>query len=84
MENQESRMKKAVPTMVSGMRFMMALEAAGVLQKADHTRRVVIDCVFNEPLMVYVENVGDERILDVVTHPDLKVAIVRRDEDGGG
>lgn len=59
---------KRKPRIVSGLRFLQALE----------TVRVVIDATVDEPLKVYVENFGDERVLEVVTHPDLKVAIVER------
>ena len=60
---------------VSGVDFLLALEKAGVLQCADQTRRVVIDASATEALVIYIENYGDERILKVVTHPDLRVTV---------
>lgn len=59
----------------------MALEAAGILAPEDLTTRVVIDAAVNKPLMIYIENLGDTRVLDIATHPDLKVAVVRRSAD---
>ena len=71
----------AQTVMVSGLGFLKALEAAGVLQAADKTRRVVIDATVDAPLRVYIENIGDERVLEVLDHPDLQVAVKIRAAD---
>ena len=63
---------------VTGREFLMALERAGVLQVEDRTRRAVIDASIDDALVIYVENFGDERVLEVTTHPDLRVATVKR------
>ncbi|HUW10715.1 MAG TPA: hypothetical protein VM537_13370 [Anaerolineae bacterium] len=60
---------------VTGRQFLLALERAGVLQVEDKTTRVVIDAKVDEALMIYIENFGDERVLEVATHPDLKIAV---------
>ena len=45
--------------------FARALEAAGVLDNFDTTKRVVIDANAGDVVMVYVERYGDERLLQV-------------------
>lgn len=42
--------EKTEPRIVMGLEFLLALEAAGVLQRADRTMRVVIDAQVDEPL----------------------------------
>ena len=66
---------------MSGQDFLLALEKAGVLQKADLTRRVVIDACVDEPVLVYIENIGDARLLDVVCDESLGARIVIRTSD---
>jgi len=68
--------------MLSGNRFLLALEKAGVLQKADLTRRVVIDANMKGPVIVYVENIGDDRLLDVVYDESLGARIEIRTSEG--
>jgi len=46
--------------------FLRALDAAGVIQQGDHVRRVVIDAELDQPVKVYVERWGDDRLLTVV------------------
>jgi len=67
--------------MLTGMDFLMALERAGVLQVEDKTTRVVIDAKACGPLRIYIENIGDERVLEVTAHPDLQVAVKVRTKD---
>ncbi len=61
-------------TAQTGNSFLKALEDAGVLKPEDKTRRVVIDATIGEPLMIYIENIGDERVLQLTTHPSLEIA----------
>jgi len=63
---------------MSGLDFLLALEKAGVLQKADLTRRVVIDACMDNPVIIYIENIGDDRLLDVACDESLGARIVIR------
>ncbi len=63
---------------ISGHSFLLALEKAGVLQKADLTRRVVIDACMDEPVVIYIENIGDERLLNIVCDASLRAGLVIR------
>jgi len=63
---------------LSGDDFLLALEKAGVLQKADLTRRVIIDACIGQRVVVYIENVGDARLLDIVCDESLGARIVIR------
>ena len=59
----QSQMAKVV----TGNEFLLLVEKAGVLVFGDKVRRVVIDADVSEPLVMYVERYGDERILQVAT-----------------
>jgi hypothetical protein len=59
--------------------FARHLEAAGVVDDLSTVRRVVVDAVAGEPVMVYIVRFGDERLLDVdwgglVPEPIVEVA----------
>jgi hypothetical protein len=45
--------------------FWRALVAAGVFREDEFIRRIVIDVQVGEPVVMYVERDGDERLLDV-------------------
>ena len=47
-----------------------ALTEAGIIRKGDYVRRVVIDIHVERAVVVYVERIGDERLLDVVRQLD--------------
>ena len=68
---------------MSGQGFLLALEKAGVLQKADLTGRVVIDACIGERVIIYIENVGDARLLDVTCDASLGAGIVIRTREEG-
>ena len=53
-----------------GAALLDALVDAGVLQGDDKPRRVVIDAKYDWPITIYVELVGDERLLNVATSLD--------------
>jgi len=54
------------PRAVHGMAFLDVLAEAGIID--GHTvRRVVIDVPFDDAVRVYVERVGDERLLNMAT-----------------
>lgn len=59
---------------IHGRRFLEALENAGVIQRADRIRRVVIDADLNRAVMVYVERLGDERLIDVTIASGIEIA----------
>lgn len=61
--------------MIMGRAFLEALGSAGIIRVEDHIRRVVIDAPVDEALQVYVERYGDDRLLEVVHHPDLRTVI---------
>jgi len=69
---------------VTSLEFLEALVDAGILQPDDKTERVVIDAHFGAPLRIYIQNHGDERVLNVTTDPSLQIATkvrVTEDED---
>jgi hypothetical protein len=43
------------------------LMKAGLFREDDSVRRIVIDAQAGEPIVMYVEHWGDERLLDVAT-----------------
>lgn len=57
-----------------GNDFLMALRDAGILQPDDKTKRVVIDASVDAAVKIYIENYGDERLLEITTHPSLQIA----------
>lgn len=52
---------------IAGAQFLSALRSAGVIGDDDLVRRVVIDADMDNVVQVYVERVGDERLLSVAT-----------------
>jgi hypothetical protein len=59
-----------------------ALMAAGLADKT--TRRVVIDINTNEPVMIYTERYGDERVIEVVqTLSGIEVTYASPEEEEG-
>jgi hypothetical protein len=60
----------AVPSLVRGRAFYQALVDAGVIRKGEFIRRIVIDAEMNEPVKLYTERYGDERLLRVATELD--------------
>ena len=67
---------------ITGTAFLDWLRGHGIFETGDHVRRVVIDAVVNEPLMVYVERYGDERLVQKPLPARLLQAI--RDRIGMG
>lgn len=51
---------------ITGQRFLEALADAGVIQRGEHVRRVVIDAQVGHGLILHVQRFGDKRILSVV------------------
>lgn len=56
----------------------MAPRTLGVIEA--HTRRVVITASVEEPVVIYVEKYGDERMLHVDVPTELRTAVVRHVE----
>ncbi|SRR6266851_6294814 len=54
-----------LPRRIHSSELFLALKKAGIIADADHCRRVVIDVQVGHAVMVYVERIGDERLLDV-------------------
>lgn len=52
---------------ISGSDFVTKLIEAGVVKHGDKLRRVVIDAVIGQPVKLYVERFGDDRMLRVAT-----------------
>jgi len=50
--------------------FLQALCDAGIIQREDAVRRVVIDATIGHAIVVYVECFGDDRLLNVATTLD--------------
>lgn len=56
----------ALPKRIHSSRLFDALRDVGIVRDGDYTRRVVIDVQVGNPVRVYVERFGDERLLSVV------------------
>jgi hypothetical protein len=55
------------PRIITTAAFWRALVDAGVFREDETIRRVVIDAQAGEPVVMYVERWGDERLLQVAT-----------------
>jgi hypothetical protein len=55
------------PRLITTEAFWRALVDAGVFREDESVRRIVIDAQAGEPLVMYVERWGDERLLQVAT-----------------
>lgn len=58
------------PKRVLGRKFLEALGDAGIIRVGDYVRRVVIDASIDNALTLYVERIGDDRLLQVATSLD--------------
>jgi len=59
-------MAKGDPRLLVGHEFGVALIAAGVIRRDERVTRIVIDAAVDEPVRLYVQRIGDERILDAL------------------
>ena len=66
------------PKVIIGRALIQALREASILGEDDKVSRVVIDIPTREPVIVYVERYGDERLLQVAQ--TLEGVQIRRDE----
>lgn len=64
--------------LLSSDAFWEALIEAGVVQRGDATRRIVIDAQVRENVVIYVERFGDERLLSVI--PTLTGIEIKRED----
>lgn len=53
------------PKRITGRKLLEALGDAGIIKVGDYVRRVVIDASIDDAVRVYVERIGDERLLNV-------------------
>jgi len=66
---------------ITGKEFLKKLDDLGIVPF--DTRRVVIDAVWDDVVIVYVEQLGTERLLEVTTTLEgIKIQIVGKEEDG--
>ena len=66
--------------MIAGKEFLDKLIDSGIIPL--DTRRVVIDVAWDDLVMVYVEQLGTERLLSVTpTLEGIKIQIVGEEED---
>lgn len=56
---------RTLPRRIHGRHFLEALMGAGVISPGSYVRRIVIDASIDSAVKVYIERIGDERILDV-------------------
>lgn len=54
------------PTRIKSERLFEALTEAGIFQKGELVRRIVLDLKYGQPVLMYVERFGDDRLLNVV------------------
>ncbi len=55
---------------ISGKMFLQRLSDHGIIGQGDKVRRVVIDAHVGKAAMLYVERVGDDRLLKVIPSLD--------------
>ena len=54
------------PKKITSDKFHAALVAAGVIREGEHIRRIVIDAQAGYAIVMYLERLGDDRLLSVV------------------
>jgi hypothetical protein len=68
--------------LITASQLFETLAAAGIVRRDEMVRRVVIDCQAGSVPVVYVERVGDERLLSVVqTLGGVEIDVVRPEEE---
>lgn len=78
-------MSEERPARIHGRKFLQALMDVGVIRPEDYVRRVVIDASMDSAVLVYVERLGDERLLSVTTSlegVEINVTAALRAPDG--
>jgi hypothetical protein len=55
----------SIPRAITPYAFHAALVAAGVIRDGEYISRIVIDAQVSQPVRMYIERLGDERLLDV-------------------
>src|SRR5262249_34356724 len=58
------------PRIITSDQFHSALVAAGAIPATDSYRRIVIDAQYRQPVVMYADRFGDERLLQVATTLD--------------
>src|SRR5262249_9875179 len=58
------------PRIITSDQFHSALVAAGVIRSDESYRRIVIDAQYRQPVVMYAERFGDDRLLSVATTLD--------------
>lgn len=69
------------PRIIMANAFIDALIERGVITAEDRVRRVIIDARYGEALAMYVERLGDERMLNVVCDGRLDLVKVQAVEE---
>jgi len=54
-------------TEITGAAFLGHLQDLGILHDDSRTRRVIIDAAFDQPIFIYVEELGTERLLEMAS-----------------
>jgi hypothetical protein len=60
-------MSEEKPKPITGMALLEALRDAGIINQNDRIRRVVIDASVNNAVIMYVERIGDSRLLQIAS-----------------
>jgi hypothetical protein len=58
------------PRVITSDQFHSALVAAGVIRQDESYRKIVIVADYRQPVMLYAERFGDDRLLGVATTLD--------------
>jgi hypothetical protein len=61
------KMSEEKPKPITGMALLEALRDAGIINQGDRIRRVVIDASVNNAVIMYVERIGDSRLLRIAS-----------------
>lgn len=60
---------------ISGADFISKLKDAGIIRAGEKVRRVIIDADDQGLTILYLERIGDERLLEVIQEPGLDIAM---------
>ena len=72
----------ALMNLKSGRDFLSLMIDRGIV--TGNVRRVIIDASIDSALMVYIEEIGDDRMLQLAAMPELKAAITLVDKNKEG
>lgn len=70
---------------LTGDRFIRRLAELGIVDLKDGIQRVIIDAAYDDALIVYIQRIGDDRILELCSDDfvGVRITTAERDADNG-